>query len=178
MKIISCNYTGNIPGVGRGPVTNVKISDGLYNQLRNMGFALRITTNKVDPIVNVTKSMHVPSLEEKRAATLADTSKAQATPSKPAPVKKEAPKVEEPVKVEEKKEEVKVEEVKEVVESPVAEVAETPVEAAPETEKKQLTKEDLENLSEEELEALIPENVKRPVRYGKKWLLKTAVNYI
>lgn len=173
MKIISCNYTGNIPGVGRGPVTNVKISDGLYNQLRNMGFALRITTNKVDPIVNVTKSMHVPSLEEKRAATLADTSKAQATPSKPAPVKKEAPKVEESAKVEEKKEEVK-----EVVESPVAEVAETPVEAAPEAEKKQLTKEDLENLSEEELEALIPENVKRPVRYGKKWLLKTAANYI
>jgi len=185
MKIVSCNYTGNIPGIGRGPVTNVTISDAVYNQLRNMGFALRISPSKVDPIVSVTKSMHVPSLEEKRAATLADSSKTQQPAAKPTPVKKAAPKVEE-APVEEKKEEVKVEEIKEasvqepvVEEAPVMEVTtEAPAEPAPETEQKKLTVDDLEAMTVEELEALIPSDVKRPIRYGKKWLVKTAVNYI
>ena len=161
MQIISCNYTGNIPGVGRGPVVNVKVSDAVYKQLVNLGFNLKLTVKKSieQPKVALTKALHVPSLEEKRAATLAAAKETAA----PAPVKeaKEAPKevVEEP-KAPEAVEEPKVEE--------------TVATAAP----KVFTKDNIDEATDEELEAIIPADVKRPVRYGRKWLLKTAVNYV
>ena len=172
MKIISCNYTGNIPGIGRGPVTNVKISDSLYNQLRNMGYNLRITVAKATPVVQVTKAMHVPSLEEKRAATLADTDSKAAAATKISPLKKTAPEVkEESPKVEEQAE-TKVEE------TAPAEVQEQTPEVKEEAPAKTFTTENLEEATDEELEAIIPADVKRPIRYGRKWLLKTAANYV
>lgn len=179
MKIISCNYTGNIPGIGRGPVTNVKISDSLYNQLRNMGYNLRITVAKATPVVQVTKAMHVPSLEEKRAATLADTDSKAATATKISPLKKSASEVKEetPAQVEESP---KVEEQVEtkVEEATPAEVQEPTPEVKEEAPAKTFTAENLEEATDEELEAIIPADVKRPVRYGRKWLLKTAANYV
>jgi hypothetical protein len=178
MKVVSCNYTGNIPGVGRGPVTNVKISDALCKQLANMGFSLQITVSKAEPVeqprIAVTKSMHVPSLEEKRAATLAS---AEQSPAKISPLKKST----EEAKAEEPKEEVKVEE---TVEQPAEVVNEAPTEEAPKSEeqpaeeKKTFTKDNISEATDEELEAIIPADVKRPVRYGRKWLLKNAVNYV
>lgn len=173
MKIISCNYTGNIPGVGRGPVTNVKISDALYKQLCNMGYNLRLTLSKAEPIeqpkVAVTKAMHVPSLEEKRAATLSASE--SSTPAKISPLKKATA---EEAKVETPKEEPKVEETQ-----PEVKAEEAPkVEEQPAEEAKTFTADNLAEATDEELEALIPADVKRPVRYGRKWLLKTAVNYV
>jgi hypothetical protein len=161
MQIISCNYTGNIPGVGRGPVVNVKVSDAVYKQLVNLGFNLKLTVKKSaeQPKVALTKALHVPSLEEKRAATLAAAKETAA----PTPVKeaKEAP-----------KEVVEETKAPEVVEEP--KVEETVATAAP----KVFTKDNIDEATDEELEAIIPADVKRPVRYGRKWLLKTAVNYV
>lgn len=178
MKVVSCNYTGNIPGVGRGPVTNVKISDALCKQLVNMGFNLRITISKAEPIeqpkVTVTKSMHVPSLEEKRAATLAT---AEQPSAKISPLKKST----EETKVEEPKKEVMAEE---AVKQPTEVTNESPAEEAtkseekPAEEKKTFTKDNISEATDEELEAIIPADVKRPVRYGRKWLLKTAADYV
>ena len=170
MKIVSCNYTGNIPGIGRGPVINVKISDSLYKQLSNMGYNLRITVSKASPVAQVTKVMHVPSLEEKRAAKLADAD--NNTPS----AKVSSPKKDVPETKDETKTTKEPAQVEESSKAESTEAAQT--EVAEETPKKTFTSENLEEATDEELEAIIPKDVKRPVRYGRKWLLKTALTYV
>lgn len=174
MKIISCNYSGNIPGVGRGPIENRPVSDAVYKQLTAMGFPITIKTSKATPsIKKVVRVMNVQTIEEKRAE------KISATVEK-APIAKERVV---PTQVEEIKEVTPVEEaVQTVVEEKVETVdqveAEVQAEVEAKTEQKVYTSEELNAMSITELDALVPAEVTRPSRYGKPWLIKQYLAYV
>jgi putative cell wall-binding protein len=150
MKVVSTNYTGVIPGIGKGPFTNKCISDQLFNTVRNLGYPVTITSVKAKPKVVV---QNVSQKVEKKPIT----------------------KVEESIKTAEK---IATETAKQVdaqletpKEEPKVETVET-IETV--TEAKGLTKEELEAKTVEELDSYLSalKEVKRPIRYGKPWLIK------
>jgi len=153
MKIVSTNYTGVIPGIGKGPFTNKQISDQLYNSIRNLGYPVTITSVKAKPKVVV---QNISQKVEKKPVT----------------------KVDEAVKTAEK---IATETAKPVEEKPVQEVAapvpepETEASAPAEIKEGELqpyTKEYLEGLEVAELDKILSADIKRPIRYGKPWLIK------
>jgi len=160
MKVVSTNYTGVIPGIGKGPFTNKCISDQLFNTVRNLGYPVTITSVKAKPKVVV---QNVSQKVEKKPIT----------------------KVEESIKTAEK---IATETAKQVdtqltgktqapetpKEEPKVEAVET-IETV--TEAKGLTKEELEAKTAEELDAYLSalKEVKRPIRYGKPWLIKQII---
>jgi hypothetical protein len=164
MKVVSTNYTGVIPGIGKGPFTNKCISDQLFNTVRNLGYPVMITGVKAKPKVAI---QNISQKVEKKPATkveesikaaekiATETAKPVETPTTPAvaspAVEAPAPVAETPAEV---KEEAKVETVTEAV---------------------KLSKEELQAKTVEELDdylkAIAPD-LQRPLRYGKPWLIK------
>ena len=159
MKIVSTNYTGVIPGIGKGPFTNKQISDQLYNSIRNLGYPVTITSVKAKPKVVV---QNVSQKVEKKPVTKVDEAvktaeKIATETAKPVESVEEKPVVQEEVEA-----------------APVTEPkTEAPAEATLEnTEVVPYTKEYLEGLEVEELDKILSADVKRPIRYGKPWLIK------
>jgi putative cell wall-binding protein len=150
MKVVSTNYTGVIPGIGKGPFTNKCISDQLFNTVRNLGYPVTITSVKAKPKVVV---QNVSQKVEKKPITKVEESiktaeKIATETAKPANAQLETPK-----------------------EEPKVDAVET-IETV--TEAKGLTKEELEAKTVEELDSYLSslKEVKRPIRYGKPWLVK------
>jgi len=162
MKIVSTNYTGVIPGIGKGPFTNKCISDQLYNQVRNLGYPVVITSVKAKPKVVV---QNVSQKVDKKPITKVE--EAVKTAEKIAT--ETAKPVEKPVE-EQPKEAVATAKEPEVVDATV-ESKETQETVS--TNKR--SKEALEAMDVKELDKMLTEldaGLKRPVRYGKPWLIK------
>lgn len=168
MKIVSTSYTGVIPGIGKGPFTNLKISDTLYANLHKLGYPVTETSVAAKPKVVVT-NVSAPSVPKKPVTKAEEAVKeAKVAATKPEAVA-ETPKVEAVAPV-----------VPEVSETP--EVAEAPAEVvteavAPEVEEPtttnvSYTKDELEAMDQSQLEEILGPDVKRPLRYGKPWLIK------
>jgi len=54
MVRINCNYTGRIPGIGKGPLVGVQISENLLKQLQAQGFFIEV--------INTPKEERAPSV--------------------------------------------------------------------------------------------------------------------
>jgi len=161
MKVISTDYKGVIPGLGKGPFTNVKISDILFANLHKLGYPVVETSSSPKPKVIVT-NVSAP-VAPKKAVTKAEEAVKEAEVASTQPEEViEAPKTEEVA-------------VEPVTEAPAEEVAEV---VAPETAEPMIevtekpTKEELEAMEQSQLEEILGPDVKRPLRYGKPWLIK------
>lgn len=174
---ISIDYTGNIPGLGRGPFANIAISNTTYARLKAIGYPIKVLeANKIvkptiiknanvinTPAPKVMLSSKVekeePKKEEKpeiNKITKVESAPKVVTPAaKPVEVKVEEPKVEAVVEPEVVKEEAKV------------------------LETKVLKVEDLDNMDKEELDKLLYVYITdRPSRYGKPWLIKKLKEFM
>ena len=165
MKVVSTNYTGVIPGIGKGPFTNKQISDQLYKTVCALGYPVVITGVKVKPKVVV---QNVSQKVERKPATKVEESviaaeKIATETAKPA----ETPVT--PVQVEATPEPVANTEPVKEPEAPAEAVVDTV------TTPEKLDKATLESKTVEELDdylkAIAPD-VKRPLRYGRPWLIK------
>jgi len=159
---ISIDYTGIIPGLGRGPFTNIPISNTVYARLKAIGYPIKVlSTDRI--IRNTVKKTVAPV--------------AQPVVAKPVPVVEPAPVIVE-VKQEEPVECTAgyVEVVKEQpVEAPVAEE----IKAEPNVIPKKVSKEDLDGMTKEELDELLSQYTsERPSRYGKPWLIRMLKTYV
>lgn len=178
---ISIDYTGIIPGLGRGPFTNIPISNTVYARLKAIGYPLKVLSS--DKIIrNTVKKPAAPSEQtvvdkpatptpEKNTVNVDSKVVVSAPVVKPAPVIVEV-KQEEPTESTAGYFEV-IEE--HPVEAPVAEE----VKSEPNVIPKKVSKEDLEGMTKEELDELLSQYTsERPYRYGKPWLIKMLKTYI
>ena len=160
---ISIDYTGIIPGLGRGPFTNIPISNTVYARLKAIGYPIKVLST--DRIIRNTVKKTVASGEQPVAI------KVPATVVKPAPVIVEV-KQEEPVECTAGYVEVVKEQ---PVEAPVAEE----IKAEPNVIPKKVSKEDLDGMTKEELDKLLyVYTTERPTRYGKPWLIRMLKTYV
>lgn len=148
MPKVNIQYTGNIPGLGKGPFKGLLISRALYARLKSLGY--HMTVLEVMPkrsSQEVIKSIPVEEVVVEEVITPSEY-----------PVHETVLENEELVVADA----LATEEVKSEQAAPVKEVKLTY------SDIEDYTKEDLEDL----LEKLSP-NHDRPVRYGCPWLLRT-----
>jgi hypothetical protein len=160
MYTISIDENGIIPGLGRGPITNVRVTTAQYNQLVKSGYKIKTFGNEVPlqvrrPAAPGERVQQIASVSKEANMDLSKERAAAKAPEAPAPVVEPAP-APAPV-VEEKKED----------EAPAAETVQAPV--------KSYSKKDLSNLSLEELDAILGPEAERPAGYGKAWVIKTIL---
>lgn len=148
MPKVNIQYTGNIPGLGKGPFKGLLISRALYARLKSLGY--HMTVLEVMPkrsSQEVIKSIPVEEVVVEESIT----------PS------------EHPVHV------TVLENEKLVVTDSLA-TAEVKSEQAVPVKEVKLTYSDIEDYTKEDLEDLLEKlspNHDRPVRYGCPWLLRT-----
>ena len=171
---ISIDYTGIIPGLGRGPFTNIPISNTVYARLKAIGYPIKVLSS--DKIIrNTVKKPAAPSeqtvvakpatpIPEKNTTATINANVVLSAPVKSVPITVEVAKPEEP--------EVNSKVVEEKVEEPK-------VEAVVKPEVKTITVEDLDGMTKEDLDKLLcVYTTDRPSRYGKPWLIKMLKTYI
>ena len=148
MPKVNIQYTGNIPGLGKGPFKGLLISRALYARLKTLGYHMTVLevmpkrssqeVIKSIPVEEVVVEEVITPSEHPVHETVLENEKLAVTDS------------------------LATEEVKSEQAAPVKEVKLTY------SDIEDYTKEDLEDL----LEKLSP-NHDRPVRYGCPWLLRT-----
>ena len=141
---VSIAYSGRVPGLGKGPFTAVPVSEVLYKKIKAQGFPVKIVEAENRKVSISVK----PPVIEVAAITVPSN---EAIPAD----------TEDSAKLEETSVDVQTEtpeEVKEEVEESVS----TGTESG----------KDYESMTKEDLELLVPDSIKRPVRYGKAWLIK------
>jgi len=160
---VTIDYTGIIPGLGRGPFTNIPISNTAYSRLKAIGYPIKVlnsntivrkvSAKKVTPITNTNPSVTLTSSKSAKPETVEAVA--------PAEINKTTV-VEKPKK--------------EVVEEPKIEAVVEPevtTEVTEQEEAKVLSAKDLDNMTKEELDKLLyVYTTDRPSRYGKPWLIK------
>lgn len=157
---VNCNYTGKIPGIGKGPLVNACISTIQYESLKAQGFPLEVVKAVKHAIVKpvVTLKTVLPTIEERKVEKAVEAAKEAA-----------ASVAEKTVKAAES------------VEKKVAEAAATVKTVAEEVRtysEKQLSVTEVSKL-EEILKNLVTSkkaDIKYPARYGTKWLVKQILN--
>jgi len=158
---ISIDYTGIIPGLGRGPFTNIAISNTLYARLKAIGYPIKVLSS--NRIIRNTVGRKPVNVNEGVKPENVSTAKVEVPEAKPEfkPVERTAAPKQETVE-----------------EAPV--VQSTPVEEAPaEVEEKKIDVSSLDEMTKEELDAMLNEyTTDRPGRYGKPWLIKTLKSYL
>ena len=141
---VSIAYSGRVPGLGKGPFTAVPVSEVLYKKIKAQGFPVKIVEAENR---KVSISVKPPVIE---VATIA----APSNETVPADTEDSAKLDEDSVDVQ----------------------TETPEEAKEEVEESVSTgtesNKDYESMTKDDLELLVSDSVKRPVRYGKAWLIK------
>jgi len=165
---ISIDYTGIIPGLGRGPFTNIAISNTVYARLKAIGYPLKVLSS--DKIIRNTVKKPAAPVVQPVVAKPATPATEKGTAKVDVDVVMSAPVDSVPITVE-----VKKTEEPEINTCGYCEVVEeTPVEAT-----KQVAKEDLYGMTKEELDELLNKyTTERPSRYGKPWLIKMLKTYI
>lgn len=147
MPKVNIQYTGNIPGLGKGPFKGLLISRALYARLKSLGY--HMTVLEVMPkrsSQEVIKSVPIEEVAEERI-----------------------------IPPEYSDHEAVLENEKLVVADSLATEEVKTEQAAPVKEVK-LTYSDIEDYTKEDLEDLLEKlspNHDRPVRYGCPWLLRT-----
>jgi hypothetical protein len=149
MPKVNIQYTGNIPGLGKGPFKGLLISRALYARLKTLGYHMTVLeVMPKRPSQEVIKSIPVEEVVVEKVIT----------PS------------EHPVH------ETVLENEKLVVADPLATEEVKSEQAVPAVKEVKLTYSDIEDYTKEDLEDLLEKlspNHDRPVRYGCPWLLRT-----
>lgn len=147
---VSINYAGNIPGLGRGPFMNIAISATQLRRLKSIGYPVRV--------------LEIPKKEFKNTVV----KEKEEIQLKPVPTK--------PICENKQEEQTNVEEKEEITVVASEENSETVVtEEETVSENKEassVSEEDLYSKTIEELDAMLSPSIKRPVKYGKPWLIK------